>query len=171
MAEPDTLNWINQSVNEVAKVLRASTDFMSASSLANGNGIVTRVDEHEIDQSLLNRTGVIVASCRYDSHYRATDDDAAHQQDYLVDIAIRIMGKLALNHRPADRIGVIRSIQRAASVISHIVYTEIGPAGGQFAGFSELAFPIDGNILDVQDENGYYIVLDTGIRLQVTLYD
>lgn len=171
MAEPDTLNWINQSVNEVAKVLRASVDFMSPLALAGGKGVVTKVDEHEIDQSLMNRTGTISASCRYDSHYRASDDDAAHQQDYLVDIAIRIMGKLALNHRPADRIGVIRSIQRAASVISHIVYTEIGPGGGQFAGFSELAFPIDGNILDVQDENGYYIVLDTGIRLQVTLYD
>ncbi len=171
MAEPDNLNWINQAVHEVAKVLRNSVNFMTSSALANGTGVITRVDEHEIDQSLLTRTGVIVCSCRYDSHYRATDDDAAHQQDYLVDIAIRIMGKLALNHRPADRVAIVRSVQRAASVISHIVYTQIGPGGGMFDGFSELAFPIDGNILDIQDENGYYIVLDTGIRLQVTLYD
>lgn len=27
MAEPDSLNWINQAVTEVAKVLRASDDF------------------------------------------------------------------------------------------------------------------------------------------------
>lgn len=171
MAEPDSLNWINQAVTEVSKVLRASTDFMHSSALNGATGVVMRVDEHEIDQNLLGRTGYVVAACRYDSHTRAADDDAVGQQDYLIDVVVRVMGNLPLNHRPADRVGTIRAVQRAASVISHIVYNEIGANGGQFGGYSELAFPIDGNILDIQDDKGYYIVLDTGIRLHVTLYD
>lgn len=130
-----------------------------------------RVDEHEIEQSTLGRTGYIVAACRYDSHTRAEDDDAAGQQDYLIDVVVRLMGNLPLGHRPADRVGVIRSIQRAASVISHIVYNETKVPNGRFGGYSDLAFPIDGSILDIQDDKGYYIVLDTGIRSDVTLYD
>jgi hypothetical protein len=171
MAEPDSLNWINQAVNEVAKVLRASGDFMHPSALNGATGVVLRIDEHEIEQSTMGRTGSILAACRYDSHTRAADDDAVGQQDYLIDVVVRVMGQLPLNHRPADRVGVIRAVQRAASIISHVVYGEIGPSGGMFGGYSELAFPIDGNILDMQDDKGYYIVLDTGIRLHVTLYD
>jgi hypothetical protein len=171
MAEPDSLNWINQAVNEVALVLRNDPDFMHSSALNGATGVVMRVDEHEIEQSTLGRTGYVVAACRYDSHTRAEDDDAAGQQDYLIDVVVRIMGNLPVNHRPADRVGVIRAIQRAASVMSHIVYNETSSTGNMFGGYSELAFPIDGNILDMQDDKGYYIVLDTGIRLHVTLYD
>lgn len=171
MANPDSLNWINQAVTEVATVLRASADFMHSSVLNGATGVVMRVDEHEIEQGTLGRTGYVVAACRYDSHTRAADDDAAGQQDYLIDVVVRVMGNLPLNHRPADRVGTVRAVQRAASVISNIVYNETKASNGRFGGYSDLAFPIDGNILDIQDEKGYYIVLDTGIRLHVTLYD
>jgi hypothetical protein len=171
MASPDSLNWINQAVTEVATVLRASSDFMHPTALNGATGVVLRVDEHDIEQSTLGRTGAIVAACRYDSHTRAADDDAAGQQDYLIDVVVRIMGNLPLNHRPADRVGVVRAIQRAASVMSHVVYNETKLPNGRFGGYSELAFPIDGSIMDMQDDKGYYIVLDTGIRLHVTLYD
>jgi hypothetical protein len=144
---------------------------MHPTALNGATGVILRIDEHEIEQSTLGRSGAIVASCRYDSHFRASDDDAAGQQDYLIDVAIRIMGNLPLNHRPADRVGMVRAIQRAASVISHVTYTETKLPGGRFGGYSELAFPIDGSIMDMQDDKGYYIVLDTGIRLHVTLYD
>lgn len=171
MAAPDSLNWINQAVTEVASVLRNDSDFMSSSALNGATGVVMRVDEHDIDQSLIGRTGWIACACRYDSHTRAEDDDAAGQQDYLIDVSIRIMAALPLGHRTADRVSVIRAVQRAASVISHVVYNETKTTGGRFGGYSDLAFPIDGNIMDMQDDKSYYIVLDTGIRLHVTLYD
>ena len=171
MAAPDKWNWVNQAVNEVATVLRGSTAFMASSGLAGGVGVVTQVVEHDIEQAVMARHGVVVAAVRYAGHARAEDDDAAAQTDYLVRVEIRMMGRLPLEHRPADRVGLITSLQRAASCIETLMSIEINPNGGRFAGFSELAFA-DGASSDEQiNEDGYFAAVTSGIRLQVTLQD
>lgn len=171
MAAPDKWNWLNQAVNEVATVLRASTAFMAGSALPGGVGVVTQVVEHDIEQAVMARHGVVVTGVRYAGHNRADDDDAAGQTDYLVRIEIRMMGRLPLEHRPVDRVGLITSLQRAASCIETLMAIEINPNGGRFGGFSELAFA-DGATADEQvNEDGYFAAVTSGIRLQVTLQD
>jgi hypothetical protein len=171
VAAPDKWNWLNQAVNEVATVLRADTAFMASTALAGGVGVVTQVVEHDIEQAVMARHGVVVCAVRYGGHARADDDDAAGQTDYLVRVDIRLMGRLPLEHRPADRVGLLTSLQRAASCVETIMSREINPNGGRFGGFSELAFA-DGASPDEQvNEDGYFAGITSGIRLQVTLVD
>ena len=171
MAAPDKWNWLNQAVNEVATMLRGSVAFMSSSALPGGVGVVTQVVEHDIEQAVMARHGVVVAAVRYAGHARADDDDAAGQSDYLVRVEIRMMGRLPLEHRPADRVGLITSLQRAASCIETLMAREINPNGGRFQDFAELAYA-DGASSDEQvNEDGYFAAVTSGIRLQVTLVD
>ena len=166
MATADRFNWINQAVNAVATVLRSSTAFMDASAIAGGVGVVTQVVEHDIEQAVMARHGVVVASVKYAGHDRAADDDAAGQTDYLVRLEIRMMGRL-----PVDRVGLLTSIQRAASCIETLMALEIGPGGGQFGGLAELAVAQGGSPDEQATPDGYFASIASGITLQITLQD
>jgi len=171
VATADRFNWINQAVNAVATVLRSSTAFMDASALVGGVGVVTQVVEHDIEQAVMARHGVVVASVKYAGHDRAADDDAAGQTDYLVRLEIRMMGRLPVEHRPGDRVGLLTSIQRAASCIETLMALEIGPGGGQFGGLAELALAQGGSPDEQATPDGYFASIASGITLQITLQD
>ena len=171
MATADRFNWLNQSVSAVAKVLRDAPSFMDSTQVSGGFGVVTSVVEHDIEQAVMARHGVVVCAVRYGGHQRAGDDDAAGQTDYLVRLDIRMMGRLPLEHRPGDRVGLLTSLQRAASCIETLMALEIGPGGGQFGGLAELALADGANPEEQVTEDGYFASIVSGIRVQITLQD
>lgn len=170
MARPDRLNWINQAVHEVATVLRASTDLMAASALTGGKGVVLRIDEHDLDRATMSKHSVIYAAVRYVGH-NVADADTAGTTDYEIDVAVHLEGKVPAGTKAAERQGLWKMIQRAASVVDPILQDEITAGGGQFASFCQWATPLGGNAQQFEDDSGYYAIIDTGMRLHVTLAD
>lgn len=169
--EPDKLNWINQAVNEVGKILRHSVNLMHSTVLPGGTGVVMRVDEHELDRSLMPRAGLVYAGVYYARDERAADDDAAGQTDHTIDVVVHLEGKIPAGCRNADKVGLLRSLQRAASTVNWLANHECRPGGTNFDNFCSLSWPIGGVATSFEDESGFHGIIETGIRLQVTLVD
>lgn len=164
MADPNREDWINQGLEEVATVLRASTLFMDPDALPGGTGLIKRVDVGLADPTTVRGDRIPHANVVYLGDDRSDDGDTMGVTYYKLDVGIQLTG------RGADWAPLWQGLQKMRSRLPVVVSTE--NAGGRFGGFATLARSLGGKPLE-QDKQGtsYVGVIYTGVQLDVCLVD
>lgn len=164
MASPNREDWINQGLEEVATVLRASTLIMDASALTGGTGIVKRVDVGLSDPSTVRGDRLPHANVVYLGDDPSEDGDTIGVTYYSLQVGIQFTGK------GANWEALWQGLQKMRSRIPVVVSTE--NASGRFGGYSTQAKSLGGKPLeDEKDGSSYVGVIYTGIQLEVRLID
>lgn len=166
MAAPSD-DFINQAIAEAVAAFTASPLFMSHNAMgapAGAAGPVMCVEDDlpettAIPQHRLPHCGMV-----YLRHDRS-DQDSAGQTDYQIEIGLR------LYHRGTDRAAVWGALQTAAAAVSKVVSEEMGPSGGRFNGFANLAWDKGGTAIDTEERSGFGAMLLSGIVIDFTRPD
>jgi len=163
MAEPNREDWINQGLEEVATVLRASTIFMDPSALVGGTGIIRRVDVGLADPTTVRGDRIPHANVVYLGDDLG-DNDTIGVTYYKLDVGIQLTG------RGADWAPLWQGLNKMRSRLPVVVSTE--NSGGRFGGFATLARSLGGKPMEFpKDGTSYVGVIYTGIQLDVRLVD
>lgn len=171
MARPTRLNWINEGVNELAKVLRAAPEFMHPDALTGAKGVVVSVEEHELDRAKLDRNGVVYCAIRYEDRRPMGQFATPRSNEYLLHMKVTLEAKIPADASFDERKRLWTMINRASSTINFIVNREVGDGSRRFAQYSALAQVGEGKATDYEDEESYYAIDESSVRLHVELLD
>ena len=160
-----TDDFLNQAIDEVVAVLKASPAFMSdeaPSPPPEASGIIRYVEDYFPSWEDIPTNHLPHCSVGYLGDGLNVMDSAASGEDYTINIGIR------LYHRGMDRRQLWRDLLQAGAAVARIVSDEMSPEGANFNGFVTNARYIGGEPTDTHEASGFGGCLTVRVALQIS---